>query len=80
MGPLRVSNVLRPDNRVAGPWVGRGLFRLRLGAVERVFCGCLALVGWRIFCAQVGAYFRVRLGPGGVVRILCAALGLSCLL
>lgn len=22
MGPLRVSNVLRPDNRVAGPWVG----------------------------------------------------------
>ena len=21
-GPLRVSNVLRPDNRVAGPWVG----------------------------------------------------------
>lgn len=23
MGPLRVSNVLRPDNRVAGPWVGR---------------------------------------------------------
>lgn len=23
------------------------------------------LVGWRIFCAQVGAYFRARLGPGG---------------
>lgn len=38
------------------------------------------LVGWRIFCAQVGAYFQARLGPGGVVRILCAALGLSCLL
>ena len=33
------------------------------------------LVGWRIFCAQVGAYFRVRLGPGGVACILCAASG-----
>lgn len=27
------------------------------------------LVGWHIFCAQVGAYFRARLGPGGVARI-----------
>lgn len=38
------------------------------------------LVGWCIFCAQAGAYFRVRLGPGGVARFLCTALGLSCLL
>lgn len=43
--------------------------------MERVFCGCPACFGWRIFCAQVGAYFRVRLGPGGVVRVLCAASG-----
>lgn len=82
--------------------------------MERGFCGCPACFGWRIFCAQVGAYFRARLGPlvcvfvgarpccvsvfflrsrsvvwsvfrarlgpGGVARILCAALGLSCLL
>ena len=37
--------------------------------------GVRACFGWRIFCAQVGACFRVRLGPGGVVRILCAASG-----
>lgn len=28
----------------------------------RGFCGCPACFGWHIFCAQVGAYFRVRLG------------------
>ena len=54
------------------------------------------LVGWSIFCAQVGAYFQARLGSlvcvvifgrvfGGCLgvvawRVLCAALGLSCLL
>ena len=37
--------------------------------MERGFCGCPACFGWRIFCAQVGAYFRVRLGSGGVARI-----------
>lgn len=36
-GPLRVSNVLRPDNRVAEPWIGWGPFA---GCV--VFCGCQA--------------------------------------
>ena len=38
------------------------------------------LVGWRIFCAQVGAYFRARLGPGGVARIPGAvgAGGVAC--
>ena len=61
MGPLRVSTVLRPDNRVAGPWVGRGLFRLRLGLWSAGSVG-VRLVGWRIFCAQVGAYFQARLG------------------
>lgn len=34
MGPLRVSNVLRPDNRVAEPWVGQAQWPRRvLGAV-----------------------------------------------
>ena len=132
-GPLRVSNVFRPDNRVAGPWVGRGLFRLRLGAVawdvlcvpcfccgrvlragrglfrlrlglwrevfcvssvsavarsaycrtwgpavERVFCGRPACFGWRIFCAQAGAYFRARLGPL-VCVVICGRVFGGCL-
>lgn len=173
MGPLRVSNVLWPDNRVAGPWVGwthggvcsvcgraqwpwrvlrtagvagvrvyfwtcvrwvfgssgvgafcvrarlgsccAGVFLLRsgpccvariLGAVGRPPIYACGLGIWRrgVFCVRprglwplaysvcawvlCGAFsacccglFRVRLGrPGGVVRILCAALGLSCLL
>ena len=42
--------------------------------MERVFGGCPALVGWRIFCAQVGAYFRVRLGPLVAWRVFCARL------
>lgn len=42
--------------------------------MERGFCGCPACFGWRIFCAQVGAYFRVRLGSGGAWRVFCARL------
>lgn len=54
MGPLRVSNVLRPDNRVAGPMVvcvlcaagpnGRGVFYVRLGSLVCVSGGCLGAV------------------------------------
>ena len=47
--------------------------------MERVFCGCQACVGWRIFCAQVGAYLRARLGPLVCVfilgRVSCGCLG-----
>lgn len=61
MGPLRVSNVLRPDNQVAGPWVGWAH-----GGVCSV-CG-RAQWPWRILrtagAAGVRVYFwvRVRLG------------------
>lgn len=64
--------------------------------MERVFGGCPALVGWRIFCAQVGAYFRARLGSlvcafifgrvfGGCLGVVawhvpCFGFGFSCLL
>lgn len=49
MGPLRVSNVLRPDNRVAtGPCVGRGLFRLRPGAVAVRCSVCSLVLRWHI--------------------------------
>lgn len=68
MGPLRVSNVLRPDNRVAaGPWVGWAH-----GGVCSV-CG-RAQWPWRVLrtagAAGVRVYFwaRVRwvLGSSGV--------------
>ena len=74
MGPLRVSNVLRPDNRVAaGPWVGWAH-----GGVCSV-CG-RAQWPWRVLrtagAAGVRGYFWVRvlwvLGSSGVARILCA--------
>lgn len=55
----------------------RGVLRA-VGPEGLLWSACsvgVRLVGWRIFCAQVGAYFRVRLGPGGVARILRAASG-----
>ena len=50
MGPLRVSNVLRPDNRVAAGPNGRGVFYVGLGPLVcvvifgRVFSECLGVV------------------------------------
>lgn len=76
MGSLRVSNVLRPDNRVAGPWVGWAH-----GGVCSV-CG-RAQWPWRVLrtagAAGVRGYFWARVrwvfGSSGVVRILCAVSG-----
>lgn len=67
-GPLRVSSVLRPDNRVAGPMVvcvlcaagpnGRGVFYVRPRSV-------------------VWSVFQVRLGAPTAGRVI--GFGFSCL-
>ena len=80
MGPLRVSNVLRPDNRVAGPWVGWAH-----GGVCSV-CG-RAQWPWRVLCtagvAGVRVYFWARVrwvfGSSGVGAFcVWARLGSCC--
>ena len=94
MGPLRVSNVLRPDDRVAEACCGAfsvcccGLFRLRLGAVA-VRCSVCgrAQWPWRVLrtagAVGVRVYFwaRVRwvLGSSGVGAFCVRArLGSCC--
>ena len=77
MGPLRVSNVLRPDNRVAGPWVGwahggvcsvygraQWPWRvLRTAGVAGVRVYFWARVRWVFGISGVGAFcVRARLG------------------
>lgn len=93
MGPLRVSNVLWPDNRVAGPWVGwahggvcsvcgraQWPWRvLRTAGVAGVRGYLWARVRWVLGSSGVGAFcVRARLGPGGVVRILVEVRTLLC--
>lgn len=70
MGPLRVSNVLRPDNRVAGPVAGRlrsgpmAPWRvLRTAGVAGVRVYFWARVRWVLGSSGVGAFcVRARLG------------------
>ena len=76
-GPLRVSNVFRPDNRVAGPWVGwahggvcsvcgRAQWPwcvLRMAGVAGVRGYLWARVRWVFGSSGVGAFcVRARLG------------------
>lgn len=93
MGPLRVSSVLRPDNRVAaGPWVGWamvvcvlcaagpngcGVFYVRLGSLV-----CVFILG-RVFggCLGAVAWRVLRAGSVGLLlrrRILVEVRTLLC--
>lgn len=82
--PLRVSNVLRPDNRVAGPWVGwaqwpwRVLFCVCPGsAVARSAC-CRAQWPWRVL-GTVGAWHILR-AAGLLLRVAYSVCGQALLL
>ena len=92
-GPLRVSNVFRPDNRVAGPWVGwahGGVCSVcgRAQWPRGVFCVRPRSVVWSVFRARPGLLVcvvicgRVFGGCLGVVVLACSVrgFGFSCLL
>ena len=81
-GPLRVSNVLRPDKRVAEPWIGRAQWPRRVlgavGAVAYSSCGRAPIAGC-VFCVVANSCCS---GPGPlawcILRTVEGLLGGAC--